>query len=82
MGPRILELSKGMHTLTLRKRESDTRLDALYITDNLSLRTDQIQRRFEITMGYIKAPEPLESEPSAVEAKGKAITTWAEIKDN
>lgn len=78
MGPRIMELSKGKHTLTLSKRESGTMLDALYVTNNLSLRADQIQERFDVAIGYIEEPEASMS----VRPKGKMVTTWARIKDN
>jgi hypothetical protein len=74
MGPDIFTLSNGKHTLNLNRQESGSKLDAIYITNNLDLWAEQIPQRFGITIGYIE-------NPSTVEAKEKAITTWAKIKN-
>ncbi|MFC1717170.1 RNA polymerase sigma factor [Candidatus Poribacteria bacterium] len=79
-GQKLFKLGKGKHSIALSSPIvagpavpiGGCKLDAVYITNNLSLRADQIQRRFDIAMGYVK--------PQAVEARGKAITTWASIK--
>ena len=76
MGPKILELKDGTHTFSLRMREEGTKLDAIYITNKLSLRADQIQQRFELTMGYM---EELDMKAS-LETQGNIITTWGRLK--
>lgn len=73
MGPKILKLEDGTHTFSLRRFEDGTKLDAIYITDNLSLRADQIQQRFELTMGYTEKSK-------TVGMMGILTTTWAAIK--
>jgi len=75
MGPYNFSLNSGKHILKFSILESGTKLDAIYITNNLDLWAEQIPRRFGITMGYIE-------NPSTVEAKEKAITTWAKIKND
>ena len=76
MGPKILKLEDGVHIFSLQMREDGTKLDAIYITNNLSLRADQIQRRFELTMGYVEEPEM----KASLEPQGNMITTWGRIK--
>jgi hypothetical protein len=76
MGAKILKLDVGAHTFSLQMREDGTKLDAIYITNKLSLRADQIQRRFELTMGYIEEPEVGRS----LEIQGNMITTWGRLK--
>jgi hypothetical protein len=76
MGPKILKLEDGTHIFSLRMREDGTKLDAIYITNNLSLRVDQIQRRFELAMGYVEEPEV----KASLEPQGNMIATWGRIK--
>lgn len=81
-GPKLFKLNTGKHALSLGsphvisglgKTLGDCQFDAVYITGNLNLRHDQIQRRFEMTMGYSE-------ESKAAATQEKAITTWARIK--
>jgi len=74
-GPRIFTLDVGQHTLVISKIESGTKLDAIYITNNLSLWEHQIQQRFEMTMSGIE-----ESQPAAVEAREKVAVMWGRLK--
>ena len=76
MGPKILKLEDGAHALSLQMREDGTRIDAIYITNKLSLRADQIQRRFELTMGYIEEPDVI----SSLDTQKSMIATWGRLK--
>jgi len=59
-GPKTFMLDLGEHSFAFSSpkmpghpgSQGGSMLDAIYITDNLSLRADQIQRRFDLTMGY------------------------------
>ena len=76
VGPMIFELGEGTNALSVNMGANGTKLDAIYITNNLSLWAEQIQRRFELTMGYIEEPDTV----SALEPQGNMITTWGRIK--
>jgi hypothetical protein len=84
IGPKLFALDAGEHTVTFSSprvpgypgMQGGSEFDAIYVTNNLSLRADQIQRRFELTMGYIV------EESTAMEVDGKAATTWARLKAN
>lgn len=81
-GPKRFKLNTGKHALSLGsphvisglgKTLGDCQFDAVYITGNLNLRHDQIQRRFEMTMEH-------GGESKAVGIRERAVTTWARIK--
>lgn len=76
MGAKILKLGGGAHTFSLRMFEDGTKLDAIYITNKLSLMATQLQQRFELTMGYIEKPE----KPKSVITNNSIIATWGVIK--
>ena len=50
MGPRIDQYRSGAQAVEVNSREPGTKLDALFITDNLSLRADQVAHYFAAAM--------------------------------